>query len=368
MTKVNSQQSYYFGAGPAVLPKAVLEIIKNELLDYQSTGLSVLELSHRSNEFIEILDRAESLLRELMDIPESYEVLFMHGGATTQYSMLPLNFLGNQDCADYVCTGHWSRKACLEAKKFAQVNVVEALVEGDEILTKSFGQLDLDRKSQYVHYCDNETISGVTYHLADEKNSNDMNLFCDMTSSILTRPIVVEDYGLIYASAQKNLGVAGLCVLVVKKENLNAEVNGIPSVFNYKTCFENRSLTNTPPTFAIYTLALVLRWLKQEGGVACVCNSRQRYAKSLYDLIDASEIYKNNINVNNRSDVNISFVIKGEKLQTKFLNQAKHHGLLGLRGHKSVGGVRVSLYNAMPEAGVKALIEFMRDFESNHVG
>ena len=368
MTEKNLQQAYYFGAGPAVLPKSVLDIIKNELVDYRGTGLSVLELSHRSDEFIEILDNAENLLRELMGIPEDYAVLFMHGGATTQYSMLPINFLAKQRRADYVCTGHWSNKACVEAKKFAEINIVDALIDANELSTKSTEQLNLDQNSQYVHYCENETISGVAYHLADMVRSSNINLFCDMTSSILTRPVDVSDYGLIYASAQKNLGIAGLCVLIVKKDNFDKECEDASSVFSYKTCFENRSLTNTPPTFAIYTLALILNWLKEKGGVEKVGRIGQRRAKMLYELIDASEIYKNKVHLKNRSNVNIPFIVSDKNLQAKFLQQAGNHRLLGLHGHKSVGGVRVSLYNAMPEAGVKALVEFMRDFELTHAG
>lgn len=362
------QEKFYFGAGPAVLPKPVLEIIKNELIDYRGTGLSVLELSHRSDDFLEILDQAESLLRELMGIPEDYAVLFMHGGATAQYSMLPLNFLSEQGIADYVCTGYWSAKASQEAKKFADVNVVQALIETEEISTKPIEQWSLGENSKYVHYCDNETINGVTCHLASNVKSNEINLFCDMTSSILTRPVDVEDYGLIYASAQKNIGIAGLCVLVVKKEILDKVTESTPSVFNYKACFENRSLTNTPPTFAIYALRLMLRWLKEEGGVEKANKNGQVQAKTLYDLIDASEIYKNRVNVRNRSNVNVPFVVKDEDLQSKFLQHAEQHGLLGLRGHKSVGGIRVSLYNAMPQQGVTNLIGLMRDFELNHAG
>jgi phosphoserine aminotransferase len=372
MTEKKSQETFYFGAGPAVLPKPVLGIIKNDVVDYRGTGLSVLELSHRSDEFIEILDQAEYLLRELMDIPEDYAVMFMHGGATAQYSMLPLNFLSEQDVADYICTGHWSNKACQEAKKYADINVVQALIESEDISIKPIEQWVFSQNSKYVHYCDNETINGVACdlaaHLAAKVKSNKANLFCDMTSSILTRPIEVKDYGLIYASAQKNLGIAGLCVLVMKKEILDETAGNVPSIFSYKTCFENRSLTNTPPTFAIYALTLMLRWLKEEGGVEKISNKGQMQAKTLYDLIDASEIYKNKVNLKNRSNINVPFVIEYESLQTEFLQHAEKHGLLGLRGHKSVGGIRASLYNAMPQQGVTTLVEFMRDFELNHVG
>jgi len=368
------QETFYFGAGPATLPKLVLEKIKNELVEYGGTGLSILELSHRSDAFMEILDQAESLLRELMEIPQEYAVLLLHGGATAQYSMMPLNFLNEKIKADYVCTGHWSVKAYEEATKFGRINVIDALVESEKIALKPLEQWGFSKKAQYLHYCDNETINGVTCDLASKfSNSlannadiNDKNLFCDMTSSILTRSINVSDYGLIYASAQKNLGVAGLCVMVVKKEILAKTNKNIPRVFDYQTCFENRSLTNTPPTFAVYVLLLMLNWLETEGGVPEIEKRSQKHANAIYSLIDASELYKNNVEVDCRSNINIPFVIKDEVLQTKFLQHAEKCRLLGLRGHKAAGGVRISLYNAMPQQGVDALIGFMRDFELNH--
>ncbi|MEJ2114496.1 MAG: 3-phosphoserine/phosphohydroxythreonine transaminase [Gammaproteobacteria bacterium] len=214
------QDTYYFGAGPATLPRTILDKIKQELIDYRGSGVSILELSHRSDDFIEILDQAENLLRELMGIPEDYAVLLLHGGATAQYSMLPLNFLHHGESADYVCTGHWSNKACKESKKFADINEIQALVEAETISVKPILQWGLNRKSKYVHYCDNETINGVVVDIArmESMELDDANLFCDMTSSILTRPIRVKDFGLIYASAQKNLSIAGLCVMIVKKD------------------------------------------------------------------------------------------------------------------------------------------------------
>jgi len=362
------QETFYFGAGPATLPKAVLDEIKNELVDFRGSGLSVLELSHRSEEFIGILDQAENLLRELMGIPENYAVLLLHGGATAQYSMLPQNFLQQGNSADYVCTGHWSLKASEEAKKFAEINVIQALVESQETAIRSIEEWGLKQQSSYIHYCDNETINGIVNDIAGMEgfNTQDVALFCDMTSSILTRPIQVKNYGLIYASAQKNLGVAGLCVVIVKKELLNNVCENVPRIFDYKKCFENRSLVNTPPTFAIYVLGLMLNWLKAEG-VAEIHKRGQQQAKALYDVIDASEIYENKVRVKDRSQINIPFKVKDKSLQDRFLQQAGSHQLLGLRGHKSVGGARVSMYNAMPHQGVVKLLEFMRDFEESHL-
>ena len=360
------QETFYFGAGPATLPNDVLDKIREELVDYHGTGLSVLELSHRSKDFIEILDQAENLLRELVGISEDYAVLFLHGGATAQYSMLPVNFLGKHSSADYICTGHWSTKACEEAKKFGDINEIQALVESENIAIKPIEKLGLNAKSRYIHYCDNETINGVAIDLASSIDPNSTNLFCDMTSSVLTRPIEIRSFGLIYASAQKNLGIAGLCVMIVKKELLDQTNKNIPSVYDYKRYFNNKSMTNTPPMFAIYVLAMMLSWLKTKGGVAEFYKQGQLQAKNLYDVLDASELYKNNVDVKHRSNVNIPFEIKDKNVQDNFLLQAENNQLLGLRGHKSVGGIRVSLYNAMPQKGVKKLLKFMRDFELRH--
>lgn len=361
-------ETFYFGAGPATLPKVVLKSIKNQLEDYRNTGLSILELSHRSDEFLEIRDQAESLLRELISIPYDYAVLFLHGGATAQYSMLPLNFLHTSKCADYICTGLWSTKACIEAQKFGNVNMIHALEDSETITVKPIGDWGLAKQSSYIHYCDNETINGVVNDVAGKQKAhlNAASLFCDMTSSILTRPIQVNDYDLIYASAQKNLGIAGLCVMILKKELLNKCRANIPSIFDLKECFKNKSLTNTPPIFAIYVLTLMLQWLKQEGGAAGMYQRGQSQAKALYELIDTSGIYNNNVFAKDRSTVNIAFSIQDKSLQNKFLQQAEKNKLLGLRGHKSVGGIRISLYNSMPQQGVIKLLEFMRDFDCSH--
>ena len=363
------QKTFYFGAGPATLPRTILDKIKNELIEYRGTGLSVLELSHRSDEFKEILDQVEVLLRELMGIPDEYAVLLLHGGATAQYSMLPLNFLHQGDSADYICTGHWSIKACQEAKKFSNINAIQALDDSGLIVVKPIEYWGLKKQSSYIHYCDNETINGVVNDIAgiESFNSKDKTLFCDMTSSILTRPIQVKNYGLIYASAQKNLGIAGLCVMIVRNELLNKSCEKIPRVFDYKKCFDARSLVNTPPIFAIYVLGLMLNWLKEEGGVIEVNKRGQQRAKDLYEVIDSSEIFKNKVSVKNRSYVNVPFEIEDKNLQAKFLQQAENRKLLGLRGHSSVGGVRVSLYNAIPKQAVITLLEFMREFELNHL-
>ncbi len=357
------QEIFYFGAGPATLPRKVLKQIKEELVDYQSTGLSILEHSHRSELFIELMENAEHVLRELMAITEDYSVLFLHGGATAQYSMLPINFLDKNDIADYICTGHWSSKACEEAKQFARINEIQALEQNEKSKIKPVEKWNLNSNSVYLHYCNNETINGISY---PESIKLDRTIVCDMTSSILTSQMDINDYDLIYASAQKNLGIAGLCIVIVRTDLLNKVKRNVPRVFNYKLCYENKSLVNTPPIFAIYVLGLMLNWLNAQGGVNEVDKLRKQHASEIYSLIDSSELYQNNVDLSFRSNVNIPFTIENEKVQEEFLLQAENNKLLGLRGHKSVGGLRISIYNAMPIQGVQKLIEFMHDFEKNH--
>ena len=361
---MSSQETFYFGAGPAALPREVLETIQQELLDFNGTGLSILELPHRSEPFTEILNQAELLLRELMRIPEDYAVLFLHAGATAQYSMLPLNFLQKNDKADYICSGYWSVKACQEARKFAEINEVQVLEENEKIFIRPIEQWQLRDDSVYLHYCDNETISGLAFN--DGLIVEGKKIFCDMTSSILTKSIEVREYDLIYASAQKNLGIAGLCVVVFKKALLEKIKSNVPSVFDYKLSFENNSLVNTPPIFAIYVLFLMMQWLKSKGGVSEFSKNREESAKTIYHLIDCSGLYKNKIAKKNRSHINIPFDFINSEIQEKFLLQAEKRNLLGLRGHKSVEGARISLYNAMPQRGTDKLIEFMHDFETSH--
>ncbi len=360
----NTQQTYYFGAGPAVLPREVLTTIQEELLDFCGSGLSILELSHRSEIFVELLTDAECLLRELMCIPADYAILFLHGGATAQYSMLPLNFIDKKDTANYICTGHWSNKAAEEAKKYTNVNVIQALEKNEKISIKPAEQWHLCSDASYLHYCDNETINGVAFQKSIHLECG--SIFCDMTSSILTRDIDVKDYDLIYASAQKNLGIAGLCVMIIKKDLLSKVHCNVPRVFDYRRCFENKSLTNTPPIFAIYVLRLMLKWLKAQGGVDELNKCRKLCADEIYSLIDNSGLYKNHVDELFRSNINIPFTIDDKQVQKIFLQQAEKNNLLGLRGHKSVGGIRVSLYNAIQPQGVKKLIEFLEDFESSH--
>ena len=358
----NAKKTYYFGAGPAVLPQEVLTRAQAEIYDYCGTGLSILEISHRSEAFSELIENAESLLRELMSVPDDYAVLFMHGGASTQFSILPLNLLDTHDIADYVCTGHWSSKAAKEANKFANINTIQALQEDQKISIKPIEQWTLSTSASYLHYCDNETINGIAFQKSIQLKNK--KIACDMTSSILTRNIEVKDFDLIYASAQKNLGIAGLCVVIINKALLDKVNENVPKVFDYKSSFENRSLVNTPPIFAIYILYLVLNWLKGKGGVNEIDKIRKVFANEIYKLIDNNELYVNNVDKNIRSNINIPFFIENENLKESFLQQAEENNLLGLRGHKSVGGMRISLYNAIQQQGVKKLIEFLEEFVS----
>lgn len=357
---------FYFGAGPAVLPEPVLKAIQREFLDYRGTGLSIIEFSHRGKELLDIRDQAEALLRDLLHIPDDYAVLFMHGGATNQFSMLPLNFLGKGTNADYLCTGHWSSKACAEAKKFAAINEVHALDDGKALSILPPDAWKLNPNAAYVHYCDNETINGVAF--AQAPNVGNRPLVCDMTSSILMRPLDVDRYSLIYASAQKNLGIAGLGVVIVRRAFLDDRNTDVPRLYDYGLYDKEDSLVNTLPTFAIYVLQLLLDWVKSEGGVEEMYRRSKTRSASVYQVLDTSNFYSNGIAEECRSKINIPFRIKDDGLQDEFLRQAEENKLLGLRGHKAIGGIRISLYNAMPQAGVQRLLKFMREFEQKTNG
>jgi len=358
------REVFYFGAGPAALPNSVLKKIQSEFLNHDKSGLSVLEISHRSEEFLSIKKGAEVLLRELLKIPGNYEILFMHGGATSQYSILPLNFLGGNKSADYICTGHWSVKAYKEAERLANVRKVDALENCDKLEIPPLNSLDLDPNSFYIHYCDNETVNGVKFSFIPELQGP--NLVCDMTSSILSNPIDVNKFGIIYASAQKNLGIAGLCVVVIKKNIIeNCNIN-VPRLYDYRQCCIENSLVNTPPIFQIYVLKLLLDWVKSEGGVEEMHKRCKVKSEMVYDVLDNSQLYVNNVCQVNRSAINVPFELKNPSLQSSFLQKASSSKLLGLKGHKSVGGLRVSFYNAMPKIGVNKLVEFMQEFEINN--
>ncbi len=359
------QEIFYFGAGPAALPGPVLQKIQQEFLNYKGTGLSVTELPHRGDAFLEIRENAEALLRGLLRIPDDYAVLFMHGGATSQFSMLPLNFLGPGRCADYVCTGYWSLKASSEAKRFAEISEINALCTGTNLSIAPQHKWKLNPQATYLYFCDNETINGIAFPQIPDVHQG--SLVCDMTSSILMRPIEVNKFGVIYASTQKNLGIAGLCIVIIRKNLLNSTNGQIPCLYDYRRCAEENSMVNTPPVFAIYALQVLLRWVKSQGGVGAMYERSQEHSALLYQVLDASQLYKNRVANVFRSKINIPFEIRDAGLQECFLHEAEQNRLYGLRGHKSAGGIRASLYNAMPGAGVEHLAEFMCDFEARHL-
>jgi phosphoserine aminotransferase len=354
-------RKYNFSAGPAALPTEVLERAQKELLDWNDSGMSVMEMSHRSKEFLSIAEQAENDLRELVAIPENYKVLFLQGGASSQFAMVVLNLLGNKPSADYINTGQWSKKAIAEAKRFCEVNVAATSEDTGFTSIPPRADWQLNPDAAYVHYTPNETIGGVEFHFIPEVG--DVPLVADMSSTILSRPIDVSKYGIIYAGAQKNIGPAGITVVIVREDLIGKALPGTPSMFNYKVHAGAGSMYNTPPTYSWYISGLVFQWLKALGGMKAIAEINQRKAEKLYTTIDASDFYHNPVDLGCRSWMNVPFTLADESLDSVFLSEAMQAGLLTLKGHRSVGGMRASIYNAMPEAAVNRLIEFMADFE-----
>jgi len=352
---------FNFSAGPAVLPEAVLEQAAQEMLDYGGTGTSVMEMSHRSKAFIDIHARAEADLRELLAVPKNYKVLFMQGGAAGQFGIIPMNLLNGKAGADYVYTGQWSKKAISEAKKFCKVNVAASSEDQNFTYAPPQSKWKLDANAAYVHYTSNETIGGVEFNWIPDVG--DVPLVADASSHILSRQLDVSRFGLIYAGAQKNIGPAGLTIVIVRDDLLGNAMSITPEVFNYKIQAEADSMINTPPTYAIYIAGLVFAWLKKQGGLAAMEKTNIAKAKLIYDYLDQSEFYQSPVNKEDRSRMNVPFRLRSETLDDAFLKGSKAAGLIELKGHRSVGGMRASIYNAMPIEGVQALVSFMRDFE-----
>ena len=353
---------FNFSAGPAVLPLEVLERARAELTDWHGSGMSVMEMSHRGKEFLEIAAKAEADLRALMAIPANYKVLFLQGGASAQFAMVPMNLLRGKHKADYINTGEWSKKSIAEAKKYCSVNVA-ASSEADKFCSvPKRNTWKLDPDAAYVHYILNETIGGVEFQ--DIPDTGKVTLVADMSSTILSRPIDVARFGLIYAGAQKNIGPAGLTIVIVRDDLLGQTVAGTPSMFDYKIHADNESMYNTPPTYAWYMAGLVFEWLQARGGLKGMAEINRRKADKLYAAIDGSNgFYKNPVERSVRSWMNVPFTLKDAALDDPFLKGAKAAGLLQLKGHRSVGGMRASIYNAMPETGIDALIQYMQDFQ-----
>jgi phosphoserine aminotransferase len=353
-----------FSAGPAVLPEEVLRQAAEEMLDWHGSGMCVMEMSHRGPEFISIAEEAESDLRELLRVPQGYQVLFLQGGATLQFSMVPLNLLGGKTAADYVSTGEWSKKAIKEAQRFCRVNIAASAEDANFTYMPEQGKWRLDPAAAYVHVCTNETIGGVEMNWVPDTGG--VTLVADMSSHILSRPVDVARYGLIYAGAQKNIGPAGLTIVIVRDDLLGKAPKNTPSMLDYKVHADAQSMSNTPPTYAVYIAGLVFKWLKRQGGVAGIEARNIEKSKLLYDFLDGSGFYRNPVRKSDRSRMNVPFTLADAKLDGAFLAGAAERGMVQLKGHRSVGGMRASIYNAMPVEGVRRLVEYMREFEAKH--
>ena len=355
---------FNFSAGPAALPEPVLRQAAAEMLDWHGSGMSVMEMSHRGKEFISIHAEAEALLRELMGVPANYKVLFMQGGAMAENAIVPMNMLRGKTGADYVNTGEWSKKSIKEAKKYAKVNVAASSEASNFTCIPNRDTWQLDPDAAYVHICSNETIGGVEYHFTPD--TGNVPLVADMSSSIMSRPVDVSRYGLIYGGAQKNIGPAGLTIVIVRDDLIGQALPICPSAFDYKQQADNDSMLNTPPTYGIYIAGLVFKWIKAQGGLAGMEVHNRAKAALLYDLLDASEFYSSPVARDARSLMNVPFKLRDESLDDTFLKGAQARSMIQLKGHRSVGGMRASIYNAMPVEGVKALVAYMKEFEASH--
>ena len=356
-------RKFNFGAGPATMPESVLLEVQEELLDWNGLGLSVMEISHRSPEFIEIAKQAETDFRDLLSIKDDYAVLFTHGGATMQNAAVPLNLGAKDGMADYVNSGHWAKRSMKEAERYTNVNVAASSEDSNFNYFPEQNSWTVSEDSSYIHYTPNETIGGLCLRTIEYSN---VPIVADYSSGILSEPIDIDKFSLIYGGAQKNIGPSGLGFVIVKKDLLGNAQSITPNLLNYTLIHEGESMSNTPPTFAWYVAGKVFKWLKSLGGVEEIGKINNRKAKKLYQFIDDSNFYENNINKENRSIMNIPFLLRNDDLDTKFLSESKSAGLLALKGHRSVGGMRASIYNGLPEEAVDTLIEFMDDFEKKN--
>ena len=355
---------YNFAAGPAVLPEEVLKEAADEMLDYNGTGMSVMEMSHRSKDFEVIIQDAERNLRELMNIPNNYKVLFLQGGASMQFAMVPMNLMKNR-VADYIITGQWAKKAATEAEKFGKVNVLAASADKTFSYIPDMSKIKVSNDADYVYICHNNTIYGTTYHtLPDTKEKI---LVADMSSDILSQPIDVTQYGLIFAGVQKNIGPAGTVIVIIREDLITDDVlNGTPTMLKYKIHSDNNSLYNTPPAYGIYICGKVFKHLKKLGGLEVMKVRNEEKAKILYDYLDSSKLFNGTVVKEDRSLMNVPFITGNKELDDKFIKEAKKVGIENIRGHRTVGGMRASIYNAMPKEGVEALVAFMKKFEEEN--
>lgn len=352
---------YNFAAGPAVLPEEVLKEAASEMLDYKNTGMSVMEMSHRSKAFEQIIQEAEQDLRDLMNIPDNYKVLFLQGGASTQFAMIPMNLMKNK-VADYIITGQWAKKAAAEAKKYGKVNELASSADKTFSYIPDVSKIEVSDDADYVYICHNNTIYGTTYHkLPDTKGKT---LVADMSSDILSKPVDVTKYGLIFAGVQKNIGPAGTVVVIIREDLITDDVlEGTPTMLQYKVHADNKSLYNTPPAYGIYICGKVFKYLKELGGLEAMKIRNEEKAKTLYDYLDSSKLFKGTVVKEDRSLMNVPFITGNKDLDAKFVKEAKEAGIENIKGHRTVGGMRASIYNAMPIEGVKYLVEFMKKFE-----
>ena len=355
---------YNFSAGPSMLPLEVLEKAAKQMVNYEGSGMSVMEMSHRSKEYEAIIGRAEELLRELMNIPDNYKVLFLQGGASSQFAMIPLNLMKNSKKADYVITGQWSKKAAQEAAKYGVVNKVASSDDKTFSYIPKLDPATFDKDADYFHITLNNTIYGTRYTSLPE--TGDVPLVADISSNALSEPIDVSRFGLLYAGAQKNMGPAGVTIVIIRDDLITGAIEGAPTMFDYKIHADNGSMYNTPPTYSIYMCMLVFEWLKNLGGIEAMHKINVEKAKILYDYLDSSSMFKGTVAKEDRSLMNIPFVTGDDDLNAKFISEAKANGFVNLKGHRSVGGMRASIYNAMPVEGVKALVEFMKKFEAEN--
>lgn len=352
---------YNFSAGPAVLPEEVLKEAAAEMLDYNGTGMSVMEMSHRSKAFETIITEAEQDLRDLMNIPDNYKVLFLQGGASQQFAMIPMNLMKNK-VADYIVTGQWAKKAAAEAKKYGKVNIVASSADETFSYIPDCSNLDIDDDADYVYICENNTIYGTKFKKLP--NTKGKTLVADVSSCFLSEPVDVTKYGVIYGGAQKNVGPAGVVIVIIREDLITEDVlEGTPTMLQYKTHADAKSLYNTPPAYGIYICGKVFKWLKKQGGLVAIKEYNEKKAKILYGFLDESKLFKGTVRKEDRSLMNVPFVTGDADLDAKFVAEAKAAGFENLKGHRTVGGMRASIYNAMPIEGVEKLVEFMREFE-----
>ena len=355
---------FNFSAGPAVLPEEVLREAAAEMLDYQGTGMSVMEMSHRSSTYQAIIDAAEQDLRDLMGIPDNYKVLFMQGGAHLQFAMVPLNLMQNR-VADYIVTGMWAKKACAEASKFGTANVIASSADQNFSYIPDCSDLPISENADYVYICENNTIYGTKFKTLP--NTKGKILVSDVSSCFLSEPVNVENYGILYGGVQKNIGPAGVVIGIIREDLIREDIMpGTPTMLSYKTYADNGSMYNTPPAYGIYICGKVFKWLKKMGGLEAIQAHNEAKAKVLYDYLDNSNLFRGTVAKKDRSLMNVPFVIGDKDMEAKFVKEADAAGLKNLKGHRSVGGMRASIYNAMPIEGVQALVGFMEEFEKNN--